>query len=310
MLLRKGLKISHLRLLAALGETGQTGAAAQALGISQPAASRLTAEVERITGTALHLRTGRGVALTPAGAALARRAGRVLIEIEDAGRELAEIAGGTGGQVRLGAVTGPALDRVLPALAAARTALPGVEVEVVVAPSDQLCDQVRTGRLDFALARLPPGSPPGDLRFRLVEGEPVALIARRGHPLMQGPVTTAALLAQDWVMPAQDAILRRTVVARLAALGLPEPRVRVATASFVLTLALLQTSDAVAPIARAVAARFATGPDAPLAVLPADLGIAVEPWGLITRAGARPTPAAERLRDMVLAAAEPQPPTA
>ena len=92
MLLRRGLKMAHLRLLAALGATGQMGAAAGRMGITQPAASRLMAEVERISGAVLHQRTGRGLVLTPGGAALARRAGQVLIEIEDAGRELAEIA--------------------------------------------------------------------------------------------------------------------------------------------------------------------------------------------------------------------------
>ena len=309
MLLRKGMKISHLRLLAALGDSGQIGAAAQAMGISQPAASRLIAEIERIAGSPLHRRTGRGVALTAAGAALARRAARVLVEIEDAGRELAEIAGGTAGQVRLGAVTGPAMDRVLPALAEARTALPGVEVEVVVGTSDLLCDQVLTGRLDFALARLSMQAPPGALRLRVVAPEPVALVARRDHPLAGGPVTAQDLLAQDWVMPAQDAILRRTVVARLAALGQPEPRVPVATASFLLTLAILQQSDAIAPIAQAVAARHASGPAAPLALLPVDLGIAVEPWGLVTRTDADLTPAARRLCDLVLGAGGAQPST-
>lgn len=307
MLLRRGLKISHLRLLAALGDSGQVGVAARAMGISQPAASRLMAEVERITATPLHQRTGRGIALTPGGAALARRAARVLIEIEDAGRELAELAGGTGGQVRLGAVTGPAMDRVLPALAAARDALPGIEVEVVVATSDLLCAQVLAGRLDFALARLPDDDTAAGLRFRLAEAEPVVMVARQGHPLMAGPVTAQDLLAQDWVMPAQDAILRRTVSARLRGLGLPDPRVRVATASFLLTLALLQASDAVAPVARAVADRFAQDPGAGLGVLPLDLGLAVAPWGLVTRAGADLTPAAERLCDLVMAAGGAQP---
>ena len=47
-LLRKGLKLSHLRLMAGLAETGQIGLTAAQMGIAQPAASRLLAEVERI----------------------------------------------------------------------------------------------------------------------------------------------------------------------------------------------------------------------------------------------------------------------
>lgn len=301
-LLRRGMKVSHLRLLAALAARGQVAAAAADVGISQPAASRLMAEVERIAGQPLHVRTGRGIALTEAGAALARRAARVLIEIEDAGRELAGIGGGTGGQVRLGAVTGPALDRVLPALARARADLPRVQIEVVVATSDVLCEQLLAGRLDFALARLPPEGEGQRLRFRPLAPEPVSLMVRQGHPL-RGVPAPADLMAHDWVMPGEGAILRQTVLARLRALGLPDPPGTVATASFLLVLAILQQSDAIAPLATAVAQRFAAGDGAAFRVLPVDLGIAVAPFGLVTRAGGELPPVAGRVLDLVLAGA-------
>jgi DNA-binding transcriptional LysR family regulator len=298
------MKISHLRLLAALAVRGQVAAAAADVGISQPAASRLMAEVERIAGQPLHARTGRGIALTEAGLALARRAARVLIEIEDAGRELSEIGGGTGGQVRLGAVTGAAMERVLPALALAREALPRVQIEVVVATSDVLCEQLLAGRLDFALARLPTDGTEARLRFRPMGGEPVSLLVRRGHPLPASP-GVEGLMQYDWVMPGDGAILRQTVLARLRALGLPEPPGTVSTASFLLTLAILQQSDAIAPLARAVADRFGGGSDAPFRALDVDLGIEVEPFGLVTRAGAALPPVVARLLSLVVGAPVP-----
>ena len=60
-LLRRGLKLSHLRIVAALGEAGQIGLAAARIGVTQPAASRLLAEVERIAGHPVHRRAGRGI---------------------------------------------------------------------------------------------------------------------------------------------------------------------------------------------------------------------------------------------------------
>ena len=303
MLLRRGLKISHLRLLSALGAQGQIGAAAAQLGISQPAASRLLTEVGRITGATLHRRTGRGIVLTPGGAALARRAAQVLIDIEDAGRELAEIEDGTGGHVRLGAVTGPAMDRVLPALAALRQTLVKVQVEVVVATSDVLCAQLLDGRLDFALARLPDTEDAARLRFVHVATEPVNLLVRRGHPLLALPGPAPKdLMTYDWVMPGPDSVLRRAVMARLRVLGLPDPPGAIATSSFLLTLALLQQSDAIAPLARAVTDRFAGEPAAPYVVVPFNLGIEVAPYGVVTRDGAGLTPAASRVLALVLQA--------
>lgn len=300
-LLRRGLKLSHLRLLAALLETGQLGLAAARLGVAQPAASRLLAEVERITGHPVHSRTGRGLTLTPTGQALAHRAARIVTELRDAEREVAEIAGGQSGHVRIGSVTGPALDRVLPALRTARLALPSVTAEVVVAPSDLLGQQLLSGRLDFAIGRMPEGMAE-DLTLSAPLGdEPVALMVRRGHRLASLPRLAADdLMAFDWVMPGPDALLTRTVIARLQALGLPTPAQRLSTSSFLLTLALIQQSNAIAPLARAVCARFA-GRDSPYVILPLDLGITVAAYGLLTRTGATLTPAAARLAALMTA---------
>ena len=300
-LLRKGLKLSHLRLLHALAETGQIGTAADRLSIAQPAASRLLAEVERISGQPVHIRTGRGITLTAMGEALARRAARVVTELRDAEREIAEIASGGSGHVRIGSVTGPALDRLLPALRTARLALPGVTVEAIVAPSDLLGEQLLTGRLDFAIGRMPLGMD-GQLALSApIDSEPVALMVRRGHRLaQQSRVDPAELMDYDWVMPGPDALLTRAVLARLRALGLPQPQQRLSTPSFLLTLALIQQSNAIAPLARAVCDRFGAGPDAPYVILPLDLGITVEPFGLLTRRGAILTPVARRLADMVV----------
>jgi DNA-binding transcriptional LysR family regulator len=297
-LLQRGLKLSHLRLLAALFETGQIGVAADKIGITQPAASRLLAEVERIAGAQVHLRNGRGMRLTPVGEALARRAGRVLIELRDAARDMAEVIAGGVGHVRIGAVTGPALDRVLPALRTARLAQPAVTVEVIVATSDILCQQLLSGRIDFAIARLPETSERAQLYMRLIASEPVALVVRRDHPLAgRASIAPVDLLLFDWVMPGPESLLARAVLGRLTAHGLAHPRQQLSTASFLLTLALLQQSNAIAPLARAVANSFAAAPDAPYVQLPIDLGIEVEPFGLITRAGVALPPAAQYLAD-------------
>ena len=300
-LLRKGLKLSHLRLLAALAETEQLTLAAAAIGISQPAASRLVAEIETIIGGAVHERTGRGIGLTAMGRALALRAQRVRLELDDAARDLAEIAAGGVGHVRVGTVNGAALSRVLPALQAQRAQFPSVTVEVVVAASDALCDQLMAGRLDFALGRRPDGPQAQMLTYAAMEDEPLALVVRRGHPLVAGGVPDAAtVLAYDWVLPGEGSLMTRTVLARLQAMGLPAPRLNVSTTSFMLMLALLQQTDAVGVLAQATARQFSEGPDAALGFVPLDLGIAVEPYGMISRERVALTPAAQRLADTII----------
>ena len=301
-LAQRGLKLVHLRLLAALGETRQIGLAAGKVGVSQPAASRLLAEVEQIVGGPVHLRTGRGIALTAVGDALAIRAQRVQMELRDAARDMAEIAAGGSGHVRIGAVTGPALDRVLPALRAVRLAQPQVTVEVIVATSDILCQQLLSGRIDFAIGRMAEGQERQLLHNLPIAAEPVSLIVRRGHPLDRDkPFAPMDLLTYDWIMPGPESILCRAVLARLSELRMQHPPQSLSTASFLLTLALLQQSNAIAPLARAVCNTFASGPDAAYIQLPIDLGIEVPPFGLLTRRNMVLTPVAQRLADLILA---------
>ncbi len=296
------LKPQQLRLIAELHETGALGLAAGRLGIAQPAASRLLAEIEDMLGVAVHERQGRGIKLTAAGIALARRAARIQIELIDAAREVSEAATGRAGVVRVGAVTGPALNLVLPALIDLQRANPGFQAEVSVTTSVLLREQLRDGRLDFALARLTPGET--QLEAREIAGEPLSLAVRRGHPLLLLPkITVEDLMGYDWVMGDGETLLTQTVSAKLAARQLPVPQRRISTSSFLFTLALLTQTDAIAPLATAVVDSFSGNPSMPFVSLPIDLGLAVEPFSLVTRAGSSLTPVAQRLADAILSRA-------
>ena len=52
-LLARGLKLRQLALLAAVDRTGQVAAAAQSLNMTQPAASRMLAQLEGAAGVAV-----------------------------------------------------------------------------------------------------------------------------------------------------------------------------------------------------------------------------------------------------------------
>lgn len=297
--LRK-LKPMQLRLIAELGEAGAIGIAADRLGISQPAASRLLAEMEEVLGLRLHERQGRGLHLTQAGQALARRAARIQIELADAAREVAEAATGRAGTVRVGAVTGPALSLLMPAIIALQEDHPDIHVEVTVTTSILLCDQLREGSLDFALARLEPTD--SLLETRLIADEPLSLAVRRGHPLLLRPdLRLEEVLGYNWIMGPDNTLLTQTVMARLAALRLPLPNRRISTSSFLFTLALLNQTDAVAPLAGAVVDSFSGNPSMPFVALPVPLGLAVAPFGIVTRVDSKLTPAAQRLSNAILA---------
>jgi DNA-binding transcriptional LysR family regulator len=296
------LKPSQLRLMAALNEAEGLARSAERIGISQPAASRLLAEMEDLLGLRLHVRQGRSLRLTQAGEALARRAARIQIELTDAAREVAEAATGNAGTIRVGAVTGPALSIVMPAIIELQDSHPEIHVEVTVATSVLLCDQLRSGSLDFVLAR--PGPSDTMLEPRLIGDEPLSVAVRRGHPLLLRPeIHLGDLLDYDWIMGSDDTLLTQTVMARLAELRLPMPKRRISTSSFLFTLAVLNQTDAIAPLARPVVDSFSGNPSMPFVALPINLGLSVTPFSLVTRIGSKLTPSAQHLADAILARA-------
>lgn len=308
-LLKRGIKISHLRLADALMREQQLSSAAQDIGIAQPAASRLASEVERIIGAPLYIRAGRGIEMTPEGLALAHRARRILHEISDADREITELKSGLTGKVSIGAVTGPAIEHVLPALRQARIALPNIQIEVEVGTSDTLGPMLQNGQLDFALARLPKGVDSSMFNMTVVSKEPLSLVARHGHPVLQrsgqppnSAVPVADLLKYDWVMPDAGAILHNTVSQTLARRGFPLPERVLRTSSFLLVLATISQTNAVAPIATSVAQTFTSyqgddsgASDTPglVQIIKTDIDFEVEDYGLITRAGSLLPPVAQ-----------------
>lgn len=304
--LARGLKLSHLRLMAALARQGAMQQAAAQLGISQPAASRMAAEIERVVGQRIHRRAGRGIELTAVGQALAQRALRALREIEDAEHDIAEIGRGAAGRVRIGSVTGPAIEYVLPVLREARLAMPRVSVAVDVSTSDILAEKLLQGEIDFFLGRRPEGQDPALFEDTPLTAEPISFVARTAHPLVrEGRLPLRRLIDFDWVLPIEGSILRRTMLTLLRARGLPMPAQVHSTSSFLLTVALLRQSNAVAPIASAVAGVFRDedGQFALVRGLDCEVRMEVETFSLIRAAGRMFPPTTEHLYDLTLAIA-------
>ncbi|MER2508068.1 MAG: LysR family transcriptional regulator [Amaricoccus sp.] len=302
-LIGRGLKLTHLRLIAALAETTQLTATARALSISQPAASRLLAEAEGIVGHALCERRAKGIALTAAGRALAARAQAVLLEIAEAGREVGDVAAGRLGTVSLGAVTAAAVDLVVPTLQRLQRQNPGLQASVDVATSDVLIEDLRRGRHDFIVGRVPISMDPAPFEIRPLRPEVVALIVRSNHPLAQRASVGARDLAPyDWVMQQPGSLLRATLEEALLERGSPPPNCRLSTSSLLLTLALVTRSNAIAPVSAEVA-RLVCGQGGlgrAIATLPIDFYVEIKPFCLIRLRGHRPSPSAALVQDALL----------
>jgi DNA-binding transcriptional LysR family regulator len=145
------LDVRKLHLLRELAHRGTIAAVADALSYTPSAVSQQLAALERDAGVPLLRRTGRRVALTPAGAALAAQTEAILALLEEAAAGLAAARTGLTGPLRIGAFQ-TAVRTILPAaLVALGRDHPGLELMVTELDPAAVPDALRSGALDVAL---------------------------------------------------------------------------------------------------------------------------------------------------------------
>ncbi|UKV12914.1 LysR family transcriptional regulator [Thalassospiraceae bacterium SW-3-3] len=302
-LFQRGLKLSHLRMIVAMEETGQISQAAAMLQTSQPAASRLLSEMETILEARLCVRGSRGIEMTNAGRALARRARSMLIEIREAEREIEDIKHG-GGTVFIGAVTAAAVDLVVPAIRTVQSINALLEAHVSVGPSHLLIKDLLAGDHDFVIGRVPEDMDPRQFNIREIRSEKIRLMVRAGHPLLaeNKPVSLARLAKFEWLLPPPGNLMRRTIEDVFISRHLPLPHSSLNSASLLVTLSTLSGTDAIAPMAEEVTSLLSIG--GMIAELPFDDAIEIKPYSLITARGHRLSPSAQLVSDHILARIE------
>jgi len=302
-LLRAGLKLNHLRMIVAIEDSGQISAAAEVLNISQPAASRMLSEMESITKTSLYERVARGVVLTTFGAALARRARKILLELREASREIGELKSGKGGSVFIGSVTAPAMSLVVPAINKVRKAYPGIEINIQVETSNVLARELLAARHDFIIGRIPDDLNPRLFEVTEIGIERACLIVRDRHPLMKQKVSSLSDVRDyDWVFQPPGTLLRRTIEDVFLSRGVALPENIVNTSSLLLTCAIICETDAIAPVAVDVAQFLASQSSnaSDVRMLPIDFDINVKPYSMITARERALPPSARLLYDIIL----------
>ena len=292
----------HFSLIRTIADKGQISLAANALAITQPAASRMLGEIERTIGTPVFVRTPKGMEPTAVGSVLARRAQTVLEEIRETAREVEAIRSGHTGVVRLGAVTGGAVGYVVPAMRVLKEEAEDADFHVDVAPSDVLIADLMAGHHDFILGRVPWGVDARQFELTGSFAEDVDLLVHRSHPLANAESLSISDLRHfPWVMQAAGAPVRRAVEAAFIGQSTPIPANIVNTTSLLVMISMLASSNAVAPMSREVSELLCQDARvAGLTTLKLKVAIRVEPYHLIEVKAKRLSPLSQRMKDLLL----------
>jgi len=288
------LKTRQLLLLLHLYEQRSVLRAAEAASMTQPAASKLLAEMEDLLGVKLFERHARGVEPTWYGQVLVRRARAAMSEIGRAQEEIAALRSGRMGQASIGTVVNPGTTLVPAAIAEVKREFPDILIRVEMDYSRHLVAKLLDGQLDIVIGRIMGPEGAGELDFEPLADEPHSVIARAGHPLAsRGTLQHADLVRYGWILPPADSVLRSRLDSMFLEHGVQAPMNAIETSSLPITTNLLRGSDlltalpvdSVAPLIQAKL----------LTVLPIDLGVRMESFGIILRRDYVLPPGAERI---------------
>lgn len=298
---RARLKNRHIPLLVALGDTGNLNRAAEGLGISQPAISKLLKELEDGLGVALFERHARGVVPTLYGESMIRHARRLQNTLENAYSEVDALRQGQQGHVRIGTVLTPCADLLPEVIGRAKQRFPSLELSIHIGSSRDLMAVLDEGELDFLVARFFAESQQHDLRFEPLAKEPLRICARAG--LIRGPLSRAELNAADWVLPPAGSVLRQEFDALFQRVGMRPPSKVVNAENLLMVTTLVEKNDMLTVLPRDVLAHYARyGMLAEIEVdtsIVTDLNQGLMAYGIITKKQQLLSPAARNVLELL-----------
>jgi DNA-binding transcriptional LysR family regulator len=243
------IDVRRLRLLFELSHRGTITAVAEALAYTPSAVSQQLAALEREAGVPLLERTGRRVALTPAGVVLARYAESVLAVLEEASAALAATRSSLTGPLRIGAFPSAARTILPQALVALGGEHPGLELMVTELDPVAVPGALHAGTLDVALTFVydyVPAEPDPALDTEPLLEECLYLAAAAGQC---GSAATSIHDWRDapWIAGSPDTLCHTMVIRACQACGFT-PRIRHHADDFATVLALVAAGQGVSLI--------------------------------------------------------------
>ncbi|EJN33414.1 MULTISPECIES: LysR family transcriptional regulator [Pseudomonas] len=276
------LRLRQLRLMLALEEFGSLRRAADHIGMTQPAATKMLHEAEDLLGVELFERLPRGMRSTPFGETVIYYARMVFAELSGMREELVALQSGNLGRVAVGAIPALASGLLTRTIATLKQSHPRLSMSIQVDTSDVLVQALLQDQLDIVLGRIPPGARAEELLFDSLGEEELCVIAGAQNPLAQEKqLGWAELQNMTWVLQQQPSPMRAIInqVFHNARVDIPSSIVE--TTSIMTLLSLIQQTDMLGVTPVSVVEDY-PGRDL-LAVLPIKFEARLPPYGLITR---------------------------
>jgi DNA-binding transcriptional LysR family regulator len=302
-LLLNRIRMRQMLLMLTIHEHGTLHSAAERLGMTQSAASKMLHELEVAIGETLFDREGRGLRLNPAGQAVMNACRGLRSTMTALSHELSRLRQGGAEKIFIGSIIVALLECLSGALLKIKQVYPLLSAEVTIGTSDRLLEQLRDGGLDIVIGRLSrPGDPSyQEFIFHPISESKVSIIASPRHPLVRqarrGRISFASLLAYPWILQSKGSPSREIVDQECINRGLDMPVCFIETSSLICTTTLLMRENMLAVAPDLIATQYVE--NGLLRIIPYNFTHNLPPWGSIVCRNRHTSPAKDMLLELL-----------
>ncbi len=276
------LTLRSLHTLVTVARRRSMAKGAAELALTQPAVSKMVADMERTLGVRLLDRKPQGVEPTLYGQALLKWGDAVFEDLRHAVREIQSLADPVAGEIRIGA-SNPMVEGLLPAaIDRISRQYPRIVFHVTqVTIAAQSFEELRARKLDLIVGRMPQKFAHNDLSIEILFEEPLFVMVGMGNRWAERRrIELAELINEPWVLPQPDSAIGPVVAEAFRASGLDSPRHGVICSGLQFTYAMVATGRYLGMFPRSLlhfgGKRFA------IKVLPVNLPIGPPPVATVT----------------------------
>jgi len=277
-------RLRQWQLVQEIAALGSLQRGADAVGMSQPAATHALSELERLLGFPLFERHAKGARLTPAGEAVLPRVRVAMHAFGECAEVIGDMLSGSSGELHIGAIGAGIGSLVSDATATFSRTYPFVVISVLKQSPELLLQSLNDRTIDIAVVRRPQPLP-ADTVFEDLLHDRYAIVCSARHPLAgRSGVAREQLARYVWLTAPKSTIAERDFHALWLGIEPPSRLCRVQTKVMTLTLSLLEQREALAMIPHnTVRPLLAAGT---LAEVPGRWGPPIGPLGMLCRTAA------------------------
>ena len=267
------IKLHDLGVLIAVAQAGSMGKAAAVLNTTQPAVSRSIAELERVVGVRLLVRSPQGVVPTEYGRALLDGGVAAFDDLRQAVKKIEFLADPMAGEIRIGCT--PILAATFASAVIDRLAkrYPRMVFHLVAAYLEPLRRELSERNLDLLIVRRFTPTADESVAFEPVFDDSYVVVAGAQNPWARRRKIALGELASDpWTLPPQDSVIGALATEAFRAIGLDHPRTTVVTESPHVRASLVPTGRFLTIFPASMLGSLGMNPE--IKVLPVDLPVA------------------------------------